>query len=183
MGRHLLEAKVGVEKCSLRKQLGFFYYYIFSVVCLSYERSEITLHGYWFCSYELISTDVTSLLAWNFKKLDQNMNKAEISLREDQQLCGGNNFSSFIGVTLKSLSWLWYTSRSTNITEYSVHESYLTWYSPCCENALTKRMKCRRQLQKWYNSCALCQITTYGNLRERDWLKDKYLKIEASKAC
>lgn len=73
-------------------------------MCLSYERSEITLHGYWFwfCSYELISTDVTSLLAWNFKKLDQNMNKAEINLREDQQLYGSNNFS-FIGVTLKSI--------------------------------------------------------------------------------
>lgn len=83
MGRHLWEAKVGVKKRSLRKQLGF-YYYIFSVVCLSYERTEITLHGYWFwfCSYGLISTDVTSLLAWNFRKLDQNRNKAEINLRE-----------------------------------------------------------------------------------------------------
>lgn len=74
-------------------------------MCLSYERTEITLHGYWFwfCSYGLISTDVTSLLAWNFRKLDQNMNKAEINLREDQRFCGGN-FSSFIGVILKSIS-------------------------------------------------------------------------------
>lgn len=41
--------------------------------------------------------------SWNFKHKFKNINKAEISITENWQLNGYNNFSLFIGVTLESI--------------------------------------------------------------------------------